>query len=273
MKKGKLHASRSRIGVRLGEKHKMRMVIKLGSSALLESGGQRGYLFAEFAHQISQLMAVGHEVVLVSSGAVLLARNGQQNVHQSMNAGLLASYGQHKLMHHWQNCFYDWQIRVSQLLLTRYDLQSERQSALMGLFEESFLHRILPIVNENDPLIDDAMTFGNNDALAALLGAKLDADLIVLVTDVPGFFDCDPKKNPAARVIPSISCIDQELFACVGELSAFGTGGMAAKLEAARLAFEARIPLLITGARVPQVLIRAVGAERESGIGTWFESV
>jgi glutamate 5-kinase len=246
----------------------MRVVVKIGSSALLQAGGQRSYQFAEFAHQIGELVRLGHEVALVSSGAVLLARNGRFDPARKMSSGLLASYGQHKLMHHWQNAFSDAHIKVSQLLLTRYDLQSERQSSLVELFEESFAHQIIPIVNENDPLIDAQMTFGNNDALAVLLATKIRADLIVLVTDVRGFFDKDPKKHPDARVVPLIDSIGSDLFASVGAMSAFGTGGMAAKLEAARQALEHRIPMLISSGDLPQLLLRACA--HEDGIGTWF---
>jgi glutamate 5-kinase len=256
-----------------------RIVAKMGTS-LLTAGSDRLDLgsMARLVTQVVKLREQGLEVVVVSSGARAagrhrLARRIAEGHTPSRQA--FASVGQGHLMQSWHELF-DWHdVIVAQVLLTRRDLADRlgylnARSTLLELLGIG----VVPIVNENDAVALDAVLasrIGENDSLAAYVANLVDADLLVILTDVDGFFDDDPRTNPAARLIPRIEHVDRVVEAAAQGAGTYaGSGGMATKLTAANIAAQSGVDVLITnGARENVLLAAAAG----SATGTLFPAV
>lgn len=249
-----------------------RLVVKVGSSLLVAQGGDlRGDWLAMLASEIADRVRAGQQIVIVSSGAIALgarrlglAKGGRATLEDAQAA---AATGQIALAGAWSGALAAHGLTAAQLLLTRDDLEERRRY----LNAAATLGRLLglgavPVVNENDSVATDEIRFGDNDRLAARVAQAASAQGVILFSDVAGLFDRHPDE-PGARLIERVPVIDDAVIAAAGGAgSAFGTGGMAAKIAAARIASAAGIPLAIASGRIE----RPLSAFAESGRGTVF---
>jgi glutamate 5-kinase len=253
-----------------------RIVIKLGTSVL--TGGTRHLdqpRLVELVRQCAELHAQGHDIVVVTSGAIAVGRarlNFPELPATIASKQLLAAVGQSRLMLTWERFFEIYGIHVGQLLLTRADVENRQRylnarDVLLALLE----HRIVPIINENDAIATEEIKVGDNDNLSALVATLVDADLLVLLTDQAGLYTADPRSDPSAQLIGEVRRIDEALRALAGgSKSGLGVGGMVTKLEAADKARRAGADVVITAGREPNVILRTLAGE---ALGTRFPAV
>ena len=228
-----------------------RIVVKVGSSIL--ASVEKGLLYDVFSHltkEISDLKRQGYEIVLVSSGAIAagMEKLGYKTRPQAITQKqATAAVGQTRLMKIYEDYFSRYQQMVAQILLTHDDLSHRRRFlnarntllTLLGL-------GIIPIINENDTVVVDEIKFGDNDNLSALITNLIGADLLIILTDMDGLCDSDPRVNPHARCIPLVEEIDVDLDGIVGETkSEISVGGMISKIQAARKASRFGIPTVV----------------------------
>ncbi|MCM3881874.1 MAG: glutamate 5-kinase [Vicinamibacterales bacterium] len=252
-----------------------RLVVKVGTNTLTggEDGLSRPHMLG-VARQIAKLVREGHQVALVSSGAIVagrealkLARNGKDIPFKQV----LAAVGQAKLMQKWDALFSAEDIVVAQTLLTRGDLADRQgylnaRNTLLALLER----KVVPIINENDVVATEEIKIGDNDNLSALVANLIDADLLILLTDQAGLYTADPRRSSTATLIPEVRVISDDIMAlAAGAGTSRGTGGMVTKVQAARLATESGVTVLVAGGTTDNVLVRAAHGE---AIGTRFPS-
>lgn len=265
--------------IRMTLKEKKRIIIKIGSSSLThkETGDLNLIKIEKLVRMISDLKAQGKDVILVSSGAIAAGR--QALGHRGKPATLAekqayAAVGQARLMMVYQKLFSEYNQTAAQVLLTKNTMVNDASRFnAQNTFEELLKLHVIPIVNENDtvstseiPLVDN---FGDNDRLSAIVAALVGADLLILLSDIDGLYSDDPRRNPDARLIPLVPEITEELLAMGKPTSGsdVGTGGMAAKLAAARIATDSGCDMVIAnGEDVSAVLDITEGKER----GTLF---
>ena len=225
------------------------VVIKLGTSML--TSGTR-YLdssrMIELVRAVKALRDAGHQVLVVSSGAIAAGREalGFPDVPRTVaHKQMLASVGQTSLMMRWQQLFAIYRISVGQILLTQADLEErERFLNARDALEAIVGQHIVPIVNENDAVATREIKFGDNDNLSARVAVLADADVLILLTDQKGLYTADPRSCPDARLIREITKITPEIHALAGDsVSGLGTGGMSTKLQAAEIATRSGIGL------------------------------
>lgn len=250
-----------------------RIVIKIGSSIIAShEKGLREERMAEIAEEVSILRSEGHEIFLVSSGAILCGMEKLGLTRRPKTIPLkqgAAAVGQSRLMWAYEKHFEKFQINVAQVLLTREDIADRKRfinarNTLMTLLE----HGILPIINENDTVTVDEIKLGDNDHLAAQITHLVDASLLVILSDVDGLFTADPRKNPEAVLIPLIEEITPEIERIAGEPGAIsGTGGMATKVQAAKSVAAYGVTTLIVNGTAAGLMQRAFQGE---SIGTLF---
>jgi len=235
-----------------------RAVLKVGSNLLAADGGGLSPRFAlGLAQFVSASLAAGREVVVVSSGAVaagraILPRAGEAGATMAARQAL-AALGQAQLIGLWQRFF---ERPVAQVLLTHDDLRNRRRylNARATLVELLALGA-LPVVNENDTVSVDELKLGDNDNLAAIVAALIDADVLFIASDVDGLYDADPRANPGALLLPEVTELTPSILAMAGGSgSAAGTGGMRTKLEAAAKAGAAGIDTVLFNGRRAEVL-------------------
>jgi glutamate 5-kinase len=244
-----------------------RVVIKLGSAVLAaKDGGIDAHLTAEIARQAAALRERKIDVILVSSGAIasgLAVMDLKRKPSNVTDKQVLAAIGQMYLMRDWAEAFARHDCRVAQILLSRGDLDDRQRylnarSAISRLLEMG----VVPIVNENDTTAVEELTFGDNDILSAAVAAKVEAQLLVLLTIVDGLHDAQ------RRVIPFVEHVDEEVLRLVrSERSALGRGGMEAKLQAAKNAATSGVAAVIADGKAPRVIERLFAGE---ALGTWF---
>lgn len=252
-----------------------RVVVKVGSAVLTGKTGIDEAIIEQLAEQISQLMARGLQVALVSSGAVAAGRgvictSEKCRVIKGMPDRQAASaVGQSRLMHAYDQAFGRRGIVTAQLLLTRDDLRSPRRFLnARNTFGVLFNWAAVPVVNENDTVVVEELEFGDNDTLAALLLNVVEGDLLVNLTSADGVYTANPAEDPAARRLDHIDDIDSlNLEAMCSGKTAVGTGGMYSKLRAARRAAQLGAPTLIVSGRIPGALVRAMDGE---ALGTFI---
>jgi glutamate 5-kinase len=226
----------------------------------------------ELVKQIAQLRAEGHQMLLVSSGAIFAGREmlGPPPRRRDIPfKQILAAAGQVRLMGLYEQFFALYDTPVAQALLTRADLADRgrylnARNTLLSLLQL----RVVPVINENDVVAVEEIKIGDNDSLSALVANLVDADWLIILTDQAGLFTTDPRLDPNARLIPEVAIIDEEVrHSASGSRSALGTGGMATKIEAAELATRSGTNVVIAAGGEPDVLIRLVGGE---ALGTRF---
>ena len=238
----------------------MRTVIKIGTSTLTHQNGSVNIRrFEALCKIISDIKNAGHEVVLVSSGAIGMGvgklRLGKR---PSDIAGkqACAAVGQCELMYIYDKQFAEYNHTVAQLLLTAPDLDSEdRHEKFNNTIERLLLLGVLPIINENDTVATEEIEFGDNDTLAARIAVSIKASLLILLSDIDGLYTADPKKDKNATLISEVKDITPEILALAGTAgSALGTGGMETKLRAAMLATEGGTDMIIANGEHPELL-------------------
>jgi glutamate 5-kinase len=250
-----------------------RVVIKIGSRVI--TGADNGLdmaVIGRMAAEVSALRADKREVIIVSSGAVAAGRKelgiaGKPKTIPQKQAA--AAVGQFHLMHAYEESFKLHNHKVAQILLTSDDL-ADRQRFLnaRATIDTLLACGIIPIINENDTVVVEEIKFGDNDNLSALVTNLIEANLLVIMTDIEGLYDSDPRTNTDARLIPLVRNITRELEQAAGGAgSTVGTGGMATKLAAARKVGRSGVPAIILDGREPGLLGRALAGEE---VGTLF---
>ncbi|MGQ0601783.1 MAG: glutamate 5-kinase [Anaerolineales bacterium] len=252
----------------------MRLVIKLGTSTLTAGTPHLSPpRIVELVRQMARLRDDGHAVILVSSGAMAAGKsalNFPQLPRHIPKKQMLAAIGQPRLMALYEQLFALYGVTVAQVLLTRADLADRRRylnsrNTLAALIEQ----RVVPIVNENDTVATEEIRVGDNDNLSALVANLADADLLVLLTDQPGLFTADPRRDSNAQLVDDVRGeIPPALWEAAGSsASGLGTGGMITKLQAADLARRSGCAVVIASGGEPDVLVRVANGE---SLGTRF---
>jgi len=251
-----------------------RIVIKVGSSTLALPGGGIDRAWVDsLAEQVCTLRSDGSHVVVVTSGAIAagIARLGLPERPTDMpSLQAAASVGQVTLLEAYAESFSARGVSVGQVLLTRHDT-GHRESFLHArdTFERLLALGAVPVVNENDTVAVDEIRFGDNDTLAALVATMVSADLVVLLSDIDGLYDSDPRLSDEATLLSQVDELTDDLVAAAGGAgSAVGSGGMATKIEAANVLMKAGIPMVICDGRVEGVVVDACAG---TGVGTTFE--
>ena len=229
-----------------------RIVLKIGSSSLVKGKGLNAINMRKLVERISVFKERGVEVALVTSGAIPagMSRLGlakKPTVVAEKQA--CAAIGQPSLMKSYEQLFEEFDLSCAQVLLTHDDFGSRKRSShLKKTLEALFSYGVVPIINENDAISDEEIKVGDNDTLSAMVALLIGADELVLITDVDGLYDGNPKTDPNAKIIKVIDKIDEQtlLFAS-GSSSAVGTGGMITKLKAAEIVTGAGINMRIFG--------------------------
>ena len=238
----------------------MRIVVKVGTSTLAHSTGRLNIRHTEeLVKVLSDLKNAGHEVILVSSGAIgmgvgklsLSARPTDMSSKQAC-----AAVGQCELMYTYDRLFNAYNHTVAQILLTGVDVEhTERRVNFQNTLSRLLELGALPIINENDTISTEEISIGDNDTLSAMVAASIRADLLILLSDIDGLYDSDPHKNPDARLIPVVERLDDHIRALAGGSgSSLGTGGMVTKLQAAQIATEAGCEMVIANGHHPAAL-------------------
>ena len=253
-----------------------RIVVKVGSALLIDprtADADRAWL-ASLAADIARLKARGQQLLIVSSGAVALGRKRLGLTGRKLDLPqkqAAAAAGQSLLMHAWEEAFAPHAMTAAQVLLTRDDTETRRRWLNARATTETLLGLgVVPIVNENDTVVTEEIRYGDNDRLAARVAQMIGADLLVLLSDVDGLYTGDPRRDPQACHIPVVRELTPEIDAMAGGANAaagVGTGGMATKLMAARIAAAAGCATLITIGGRPAPL----GAVEAGAKATLFE--
>jgi len=250
-----------------------RIVLKVGSSLLADKEhGINTTMVQRLARDIKVLHDKQIEVCLVSSGAVALGRvqlgwlDKKLSVHEKQAA---AAIGQPMLMHAYQQAFSELGLVVAQMLLTKDDLRHRRRYINASNTSKTlFAAKVVPIVNENDTVVVEEIKFGDNDSLGALVSTVVDADLMVMMTDVDGLYDENPVENKNAKRISTVKKLSSEVMAMAGDVgSSFGTGGMISKLNAARISTKNGIAAAIINGLEDQSLMKLLDGK---DVGTIF---
>ena len=238
----------------------MRIVIKIGTSTLAYSTGRLNIRRVEqLCRTMSDLKNAGNEIILISSGAIgmgvgkLGLKSRPTDIPTKQAA---AAVGQCELMYTYDKLFEEYNHTVAQILLTGEDIENEkrRENFRNTVFRLLSLG-VLPIVNENDTVATDEIVIGDNDTLAAVVAVNVEADLLVLLSDIDGLYTQDPHKFPSARLLSQVEELTPEIFALAGEKgSPLGTGGMRTKLCAAEISTNAGIDMIIANGADPLAL-------------------
>jgi len=238
----------------------MRLVIKIGTSTLAHPTGHLNIRLAEkMVKVISDIKNSGHEIIIVSSGAIgmgvgKLSLGSRPSDIPTKQAA--AAVGQCELMYVYDKLFSEYNHVVAQILLTATDVEDEKRRANF----ESTLNRLLslgaiPIINENDTVATEEISLGDNDTLSALAAVIAEADKLIILSDIDGLFTADPRKDGGAMLIPVVEKIDEEVMSLAGgNGTALGTGGMATKLNAGKIVNAAGIDMIIANGSDPDVL-------------------
>lgn len=251
----------------------MRITIKVGTSTLTHSTGRLNIRLVEkLCKVLSDIKNAGHEVILVSSGAIgmgvgklnLSARPSDMPTKQAA-----AAIGQCELMYTYDKLFQEYSHTVAQILLTGEDLNDEtRHRNFANTLRRLLELGALPVINENDTISTAEIAVGDNDTLSALVAVSVKSDCLIILTDIDGLYTADPRKDPAARRIPVVREITEDILSGAGGGgTALSTGGMATKLAAARLCMDARTDMVIVNGADPDILYKVLDNEP---VGTRF---
>ncbi len=251
----------------------LRIVIKIGTSTLAYSTGRLNIRrVEELCKTISDIKNAGHEIIIVSSGAIgmgvgklgLLSRPKDIPTKQAA-----AAVGQCELMYVYDKLFSEYNHVVAQLLITGDDVENEkRHNNFRNTLNRLLEMDVIPIINENDTVATDEIVIGDNDTLAAFVSESVSANKLILLSDIDGLYTSDPHTNPSAKLIKIAHKVDDDLLALAGGSScALGTGGMVTKLQAAKICLECGCDMVIANGNNPSNLYDIVDGKL---IGTTF---
>lgn len=252
-----------------------RIVIKVGTSTITYANGKRNFSQIDrLAREISDLQNQGKEMILVTSGAVAVGvdRMGLPGKPKTIpGKQAAAAVGQGVLMHTYEKFFADYGQIVAQVLITKTEaIDRHRYTNTRNTFMELMRQRVIPIVNENDVVALDELKIGDNDNMSALVAGIVDADIVIILSDVDGLYTANPQTHPDAVIVPEVAEITPEIEASAGGVgSARGTGGMATKIQAAKAATSSGIHLVIASGTEKNAITRVLQGEE---LGTLFVS-
>lgn len=251
-----------------------RIVIKVGTSSLTHPNGHLHIAKMEhLVNQLADLIHSGKQVVLVSSGAIGagVGRLKRDRAHASLaEKQAFAAVGQNILMHMYQKLAAEVGVEVGQVLLTKEDIDDPvRGQYLRDVFEALLQMDVMPIVNENDAVAVDEIKFGDNDRLSAMVACMIEADWLLMLSDIDGLYDDNPKTNPDALLIDHVKGLEpQHLSAAKAPTTSQGTGGMVTKLMAVEIANACHVQVVIANSQTSHVITRIIEGD---SLGTWFE--
>ena len=238
-----------------------RVVVKVGTSTLTHRTGRLNIRRVEnLVKTLADLQNAGHEIVLVSSGAIALGMGKlgmTKRPQDTPGKQACAAVGQCELMYMYDKFFAEYSIVVAQVLLTKYVLLEDRRQHVVNSMERLLSQGVIPIVNENDTVAIDELELevGENDSLAANVATIANADLLVIMSDIDGLYDKDPHVHEDARLIPEVGKITDDIRDLAGGAgSALGTGGMATKIKAVEIAHAADIDVVLMNGKNPRKL-------------------
>lgn len=265
----------------MSENRKQRIVVKVGTSTVThDSGSPNLKKIEEMIRVLADLKGMGHEVILVTSGAIAVgtSRMGLKEKPKELRMKqAAAAVGQCSLMHVYDKLFSEYNCSVAQILLTDEDVEIKvRAEHLANTFSALIELGIVPVVNENDSVSSQEIetgrhkVLGDNDTLSAIVAGLCRADLLVLISDIDGLYDADPRDNPQAKLLPRVEEITEEILSMCGSAGSWrGTGGMVTKLSAAKIAMDAGCDMVITNGDDMRNLYRIAEGEP---VGTRFVS-
>lgn len=262
-------------GEREALKAAKRIVVKVGTSTITYGNGKRNFSQIDrLARELSDLQNQGKEMILVTSGAVAVGvdRLGLAKKPDTIpGKQAAAAVGQGVLMHTYEKLFADYGQVVAQVLLTKTEsLDRHRYTNSRNTFMELLRQRVIPIVNENDVVALDELKIGDNDNMSALVAGIVDADLVIILSDVDGLYTANPQTHPEAKLVHTVTEITPEIEESAGGAGTLrGTGGMATKIQAAKAATSSGISLVIASGTEKNAVPRIVAGEE---IGTLFVS-
>ncbi|MBR4000635.1 MAG: glutamate 5-kinase [Clostridia bacterium] len=251
----------------------MRIAVKVGTSTLAHQTGHLNIRhMEEFCKVLSDIKNAGHEIILVSSGAIgmgmgkLHLRERPKTLPEKQAA---AAVGQCELMYTYDKLFAEYNHTVAQILLTGSDVRDEhRRQNFINTVERLLAYECLPIINENDTVATDEIVIGDNDTLSAIVAVNLHADLLVLLSDIDGLYTANPRTDPDAKLVPVVTELTPEILASAGgKGSEIGTGGMLTKLTAAGMVMESGGDMIIANGADPDVLYDIIDGK---AVGTRF---
>ena len=244
-----------------------RIVVKVGTSTLTNDSGKSDLRATDrLVCTLADIQNMGYEVILVSSGAIAVGRNklsmkGRPDYNSMRMKQAAAAVGQCSLMYLYDKFFGDYDKTVAQILLNAEDIeQEEKKENLTNTFDALLEMGVIPIVNENDSVSyteieSEDRLFGDNDMLSSVVAVLCRAKRLVIMSDIDGFYDSDPRLHPNAKLIEQIDTIDEKVYALAGGAgSRRGTGGMRTKLQAAELATSNGIDTIVTNGKRPEAL-------------------
>ena len=238
-----------------------RIVVKVGTSTLTHKTGMLNIRRVEqLVKTLADLQNAGHEVILVSSGAIGLGMGKlglREKPKDTPGKQACAAVGQCELMYLYDNLFSEYSITVAQMLLTKYILLEDRRKNVENAMERIVSQGVIPIINENDTVAIDELELevGENDSLAAIVAKIAKADLLIIMSDIDGLYDKDPHKYDDAELIPVVKEITDEIRGLAGGAGTkLGTGGMITKINAVEIAYEAGIDVVLMNGQHPKAL-------------------
>lgn len=258
-------------------KSAQRIVVKVGTSTLTYENGNINLTRIErLTRTLSDIINSGMEVILVSSGAIgvgiskLKLKEKPKKIREKQ---AVAAVGQCELMHIYSKFFGEYSHTVGQILLTRDVIEDKHICKnVYNTFETLLDKGIVPIVNENDTVsideIENIVRFGDNDKLSAVVAGLVKADLLIILSDIDGFYDCDPRENDSAKLLDKVEHVTKELESCAGGVgSSLGTGGMITKLSAAKIAAKYDVDMVLANGQDPRILFDILAGKK---VGTLF---
>lgn len=251
----------------------MRIVVKVGTSTLAHPSGLINIRrVEELCKVMSDLKNAGYDIILVTSGAIGMGAGKLQLSERPRDVAAkqaAAAVGQCELMYTYDKLFSEYNHTVAQLLMTGSDFENEeRHINFKNTMDKLLEFKALPIINENDTVATEEIKVGDNDTLSAMVAVNVNADILILLSDIDGLFTADPHSNPDAKLISVVSEINEDILALGGgEGSGLGTGGMRTKLNAAQICTENNCDMIIANGENPDVLYDIVDGK---SVGTRF---
>lgn len=251
----------------------MRIVIKIGTSTLAHSSGHLNIRrVEELCKVISDIKNAGNQVIVVSSGAIGMGAGKlglQERPKDIPTKQAAAAVGQCELMYIYDKLFGEYNHIVAQLLITGEDVENDvRHTNFSNTLARLMELGAIPIINENDTVATHQIVLGDNDTLSAIVASSVNADLLIILSDIDGLYDADPRKNSEAKLIPIVEEIDERIVSLGGSAgSNLGTGGMATKIKAAQIATKVGCDTIIASGEDSNILYDIVEGKQ---IGTKF---